>query len=179
MEAILFIFMGFVVLAIIIIAGAKESNTEGGHVETEEERIKKEKEKEDLDNFWINYYKEKEEKENKAKNVLDRLEDQYDSMTFDLAGLYYRSNAVKEKARYIEVGEEVTLSRNPSNQYDPYAVKVKSLLGHHIGFVPQDMSEEVTNRFKNIVEARVSDVTDSVYGDIPDISITIFFRTEE
>lgn len=122
---------------------------------------------------------EDEESENKAKKELAEMEDEYDTIDFELAGLYYRSETARYDARSIKLGEEVTLSRNPSNKYDPYAVKVKSLLGRHIGFVPQDLSKEVTKRFKDIEDARVCHIFKTGLFNDPYITITIFFRRKD
>lgn len=72
----------------------------------------------------------------------------YESVEFDLAGLYYRSNNAKEEASTISEGEEVKLRLNPTNEYDNNAVKV-IYNNLHIGFTPSSKSEYITNFIKS------------------------------
>ena len=66
--------------------------------------------------------------------------DQFDIVEFDIAGLSYRDNIDD----YI--GEfRGTLEAEPTNPYDQNAIKVLDPDGHHIGYVPKDMTSEVRN----------------------------------
>lgn len=61
-----------------------------------------------------------------------------DYLEFDIAGMSYRDNIDD----YI--GEHAgTLEAEPDNDYDPNAIKVLAEDGHHVGYVPKDMTTRV------------------------------------
>lgn len=61
-----------------------------------------------------------------------------DYLEFDIAGMSYRENIDD----YL--GEHVgTLEAEPDNDYDPNAIKVLAEDGHHVGYVPKDMTARV------------------------------------
>lgn len=62
----------------------------------------------------------------------------FDYIEFNIAGLSYRDN--------IEdyLGEHAgRLEAEPSNPYDHNAIKILSGDGHHVGYVPKDMTAEI------------------------------------
>ena len=61
-----------------------------------------------------------------------------DYIEFEIAGMTYRSNLDK----YI--GEHAgTLEPEPTNPYDSNAIKILASDGHHVGYVPKDMTDEI------------------------------------
>ena len=61
-----------------------------------------------------------------------------DYIEFDIAGMSYRENIDE----YI--GEHSgTLEAEPTNPYDANAIKILAEDGHHVGYVPKDMTAEV------------------------------------
>ena len=61
-----------------------------------------------------------------------------DYIEFDIAGMSYRENIDD----YL--GEHAgTLEAEPDNEYDHNAIKVLTEDGHHVGYVPKDMTSEV------------------------------------
>lgn len=61
-----------------------------------------------------------------------------DYLEFEIAGMSYRDNI----DNYI--GEHAgTLETEPDNDYDPNAIKVLAEDGHHVGYVPRDMTTAV------------------------------------
>ena len=57
---------------------------------------------------------------------------------FEIAGMSYRDNIDD----YL--GEHAgTLEPEPDNEYDPNAIKVLAEDGHHVGYVPKDMTARV------------------------------------
>lgn len=67
-----------------------------------------------------------------------------DHIEFNIAGLSHRENIIKY------VGEHVgTLEPEPTNPYDPNAIKILSEDGHHVGYVPKDTTQAVRN-FTNL-----------------------------
>ena len=63
-----------------------------------------------------------------------------DYQEFNIAGLSHRDNI----DNYL--GECVgTLEPEPTNEYDPNAIKVIAHDGHHVGYVPMDQTQHVRN----------------------------------
>ena len=61
-----------------------------------------------------------------------------DYLEFDIAGMSYRGNLDD----YL--GEHAgTLEAEPDNDYDPNAIKILAEDGHHVGYVPKDMTARV------------------------------------
>ena len=61
-------------------------------------------------------------------------------LEFTIAGMSYRDNIDE----YL--GEHVgTLEAEPTNEYDPNAIKILAEDGHHVGYVPKDMTSKVRN----------------------------------
>lgn len=66
-----------------------------------------------------------------------------DYIEFDIAGMTFREN-IEE---YI--GEHSgTLEAEPTNPYDSNAIKILAEDGHHVGYVPKDMTSEVRKHTK-------------------------------
>ena len=62
----------------------------------------------------------------------------FDMVRFCIAGIEYRDNIDE----YL--GESVgVLEAEPTNPYDPNAIKILAHNGHHVGYVPKDMTDEV------------------------------------
>ena len=64
------------------------------------------------------------------------------TISFDLAGLYYRSDSAKFEASCLEIGDQVKLKFDITNDYDLFAVKILSN-GKFIGFVESAYSRDV------------------------------------
>ena len=62
----------------------------------------------------------------------------FDMVSFFIAGIEYRDNIDEH------LGESVgVLEAEPTNPYDPNAIKILAHDGHHVGYVPKDMTSEV------------------------------------
>jgi len=62
----------------------------------------------------------------------------YDMVRFNIAGIEYRDNIDE----YL--GESVgVLEAEPTNPYDPNAIKILAHDGHHVGYVPKDQTAYV------------------------------------
>ena len=53
-------------------------------------------------------------------------------------GLYYRTAAEQTRAMNLKPGEALRLEPEPTNPFDPNAVKVLTEDGFHIGYVSKD-----------------------------------------
>ena len=63
---------------------------------------------------------------------------QPDIIEFDIAGMSYRENIDDYFGEF-----KGTLEAEPTNTYDPNAIKILAPDGHHVGYVPKDMTTEV------------------------------------
>ena len=59
-------------------------------------------------------------------------------LEFPIAGMSYRDDIDE----YIGEHDGI-LKAEPDNEYDPNAIKVLTEDGHHVGYVPADMTEEI------------------------------------
>ena len=66
--------------------------------------------------------------------------DQFDIVEFNIAGMSHRDNIDDYLGEF-----KGTLEAEPTNAYDPNAIKVLAPDGHHIGYVPADMTSEIRN----------------------------------
>lgn len=57
---------------------------------------------------------------------------------FNIAGIDYRENIDNYLGEF-----KGTLEEEPTNEYDPNAIKILATDGHHVGYVPADMTEEI------------------------------------
>lgn len=74
-----------------------------------------------------------------------KYEEDEGSIVFEVKGTIYRSMKAISRAEKLKVGESVLLIKEPDNEHDHTAVKVCTLDGHHIGYVPAYLSSEVTD----------------------------------
>lgn len=63
---------------------------------------------------------------------------QFDIVEFNIAGMSHRDNIDDYLGEF-----KGTLEAEPTNAYDPNAIKVLAPDGHHVGYVPRDMTEEI------------------------------------
>ena len=64
--------------------------------------------------------------------------DQFDIVEFNIAGMSHRDNIDDYLGEF-----KGTLEAEPTNACDPNAIKVLAPDGHHVGYVPKDMTSEI------------------------------------
>ena len=64
--------------------------------------------------------------------------DRFDIVEFNIAGMSNRDNIDDYLGEF-----KGTLEAEPTNAYDPNAIKVLAADGHHVGYVPKDMTSEI------------------------------------
>ena len=102
--------------------------------------------------YYIKRRDEAREEEEDEDEVLENEETELpvevevgeNDICFVVRGTYYRDKDAQVAAWKLKTGDEILLIKEPTNQYDPYAVKVCTKSGFHIGYVPSELSEEVT-----------------------------------
>lgn len=61
-----------------------------------------------------------------------------DYLDFNIAGTNYRKGLMKYTGEF-----KGRLEEKPTNEYDPKAIKVLAEDGHHVGYVPKDMTDRI------------------------------------
>lgn len=64
--------------------------------------------------------------------------DQFDIIEFNIAGMSYCENIDNYLGEFVG-----TFEAEPTNPYGPNAIKILAHDGHHVGYVPRDMTSEV------------------------------------
>lgn len=70
--------------------------------------------------------------------VWPKDQSQFDIVEFPIAGMSHRDNIDDYLGEF-----KGTLEAEPTNAYDPNAIKVLAPDGHHVGYVPKDMTDEI------------------------------------
>lgn len=73
-------------------------------------------------------------------SVWPKDQSQFDIVEFNIAGMSHRDNIDDYLGEF-----KGTLEAEPTNAYDPNAIKVLANDGHHVGYVPKDMTSEIRN----------------------------------
>ena len=71
-------------------------------------------------------------------SVWPKDHDQFDIVEFNIAGMLYRNNIDNYLGEF-----KGTLEAEPTNAYDPNAIKVLTADGQLVGYVPKDMTAEI------------------------------------
>lgn len=90
-----------------------------------------------------------------------------------LMGVNFRPAEAKERVKQLEIGERLLLEREPSNEYDPNAVRVKTQDGEFIGFVARTHNYEVADHLSRDLPYRC-EVLSFLSTLKPDLSIKLF-----
>lgn len=117
-----------------------------GYVNSQEEKVKEEQKKKELQDYLDKAQKEREAKEKALKEKYDAIAEEYKdyaSMDVEVKGIFARSARAKELVPELTVNDEIKLRKEPTNAYDPFAVKVM-YDRIHLGYVPADDSEFIT-----------------------------------
>jgi hypothetical protein len=75
--------------------------------------------------------------------VPERTADGRFRSTFFVHGFRHRGQPAQEEIRRMSAGDEVALVAEPANPRDPRALRIHTLRGVHIGFVPRYLCEDV------------------------------------
>jgi type II secretory pathway component PulF len=80
-----------------------------------------------------------------------------------IVGNHYRDAAAKAVHNALTKGEKLSLELEPTNEFDPYAVKVIAG-GEHIAYIPRDISAMFYVSGVEAVEAVVTEVAQPKAG---------------
>ncbi len=73
-------------------------------------------------------------------SVWPKDQSQFDIIEFNIAGMSHRDNIDNYLGEFIG-----TLKAEPTNEYDPNAIKILAPDGHHVGYVPRDTTDAIRN----------------------------------
>lgn len=96
------------------------------------------------------------------EKIGDGWTNMYDELEFSIAGINYRENVEK----YLGTCE-VKLEPDPTNEYDPNAIKIVAADGGHLGFVPKDMVDKV-RQYTSLPASGTAVISKAESGEIED-----------
>lgn len=117
-----------------------------GYINSKEEKAKEERKKKELQNYLDQSRKEQEAKDKALREKYDAIAKEYKdyaSMDVEVKGIFARSARAKDIVPTMTVDDDIKLKKEPTNQYDPFAVKVM-YDRIHLGYVPADDSKFIT-----------------------------------
>lgn len=91
-------------------------------------------------------------------------------------GIEYRKEQARTALEAANVGDPVELVKEPDNEFDKYAVKV-CYNGVHVGYIPRDLSREVSNNFERIQKAVIRSAIS--FTRIPCLNIEIEYYRQK
>ena len=94
--------------------------------------------------------------------------------TCEVKGTYYRTSSEIERARNLDIDEPLVLSKEPDNPRDLYAIKVQTVDGYDIGYIPKEYAQCLNRHMDAFVDCFVDKVVDS--NAAPYIYIRVFFN---
>ena len=106
---------------------------------------------------------EAEKKKIMSIHVADIPENTF-SLRFEVAGIRYRDEDAQDAAYGLEEGDYLELEEEPDNRYDPYAVKVLTTDGYHIGYVCASRAPLISRTIDKLIECKVKKIPE-YYGD--------------
>ncbi len=77
------------------------------------------------------------------------------TIRFKVKGLWYRRAEEKSAAYRLEMGDLLVLKEEPDNVYDPFAIKVMTEDGFHIGYVEASKAKRICTNMGDLIECRV------------------------
>jgi len=136
-----------VIIAIIIFIIAIKSKNKQTEIQKKDifEKINRECELEQYREERIadtNNDERKQELEDKRAEIY-RLYENCHTLEFEVAGVTHRSRTIKDEIPCLNIEDEIKLVKEPTNQYDKYAVKVV-YDRKKVGYVPREHSKMVT-----------------------------------
>lgn len=106
------------------------------------------------------------EDEKKKIQNMDTSEDSENtfSISFAVKGLQYRDEDAQDAAHELEEGDDLELEEESDNEYDPYAIKVITIDGYHIGYVEATKAKRISSNIDKLVECKVKKISE--YEDL-------------
>lgn len=182
MEYVLFLpFAIFLIIIIFLIKSAflpdKKTNDKVDNEAEEKEEWRKKQEQENsftnIDSLdWDGFY----ERCRKAEEEREKAGLSYQHIFFVVAGSQYRSDEAIERANGLEFQEKLFLEWEKDNPHDPYAVKVLTDDGYHIGYMPAKYTRKFHSKINEATNCTVFSLKEQDYTDAPLIEVSASFE---
>lgn len=154
------------------------------YVTSKENKVEKERKQKELEEYLEQARITREAKEKALKEKYYAIAAEYKdyaSMEVEVKGIFARSSRAKDLVPDLNVNDEINLRKEPTNMYDPFAVKVM-YDRIHLGYVPADDSEFITGlidrkAIKKVVVQTAGDAKVEIW-DKPDpyLYLTIYYE---
>lgn len=92
----------------------------------------------------------------------------------EVQGTYYRSRDAIERARILDVDEPLRLETEPLNPVDRYAIKIQTMDGFDIGYIPKEYARCLNSNMDAFVDCFVDRVVNAVSA--PYVYVRVFFN---
>ena len=171
MEFLIFAIIAFIVFIAAVISGMKEvekKQTKGKENTSSQKQENSFTDIDSLDGFYERCRKVEEEREEAGRTC--------QSIDFRIAGTQYRSDEAIERAKGLELFELLYLEWEKDNPQDPYAIKILTDDGYHIGYMPAKYTKKFHSKINEYTVCKVWDIKDQDYTDAPLIEVHAFFE---
>lgn len=173
MEFLIFAIIAFIVFIAAVISGMKEVEKKQTKGKENTSSQKQENSFTDIDSLdWDGFY----ERCRKVEEEREKAGRTCQSIDFRIAGTQYRSDEAIERANGLELFELLYLEWEKDNPQDPYAIKVLTDDGYHIGYMPAKYTKKFHSKINEYTECKVWDIKDQDYTDAPLIEVHAFFE---
>lgn len=109
----------------------------------------------------------------RAKRVLyQKVISKDNPLTFEIAGLYYRSSDAHETARKLPINTSLSAELEPNNKFDEFAVKIM-YKDVHLGYIPNYYSKPIFLKLKDGGECAI-EITSNDRTEIPHIWVRLY-----
>lgn len=113
---------------------------------------------------WIELIDAVEKEKAKICNAKKTDEPEYsETLSFAVKGLNYRNEDELETAEKLEVGDDLILEEEPTNEYDPFAIKVLTAEEYQIGYVEATKAKFISENTHRLAKCKIKQI--SQYDD--------------
>ena len=173
MEFLIFAIIAFIVFVAAVISGMKEVKKKQTKGKENTSNQKQENGFTDIDSLdWDGFY----ERCSKAEEEREKAGLSYQHIFFVVAGTQYRSDEAIERANGLEFQEKLFLEWEKDNRHDPYAVKVLTDDGYHIGYMPAKYTRKFHSKINESTSCTVFSLKEQDYTDAPLIEVSASFE---
>ena len=173
MEFLIFAIIAFIVFIAAVISGMKEVEKKQTKGKENTSSQKQENSFTDIDSLdWDGFY----ERCRKAEEEREKAGLSYQHIFFVVAGTQYRSDEAIERANGLEFQEKLFLEWEKGNPHDPYAVKVLTDDGYHIGYMPAKYTRKFHSKINESTNCTVFSLKEQDYTDAPLIEVSASFE---
>ena len=79
--------------------------------------------------------------------------------SFPIKGIYYRSTIEQERCKQLKIGEYLRMIPEPTNRYDSHAIRIETMDGVHVGYVPREKALKWFHCFDDFSNCTVRNIS--------------------